>query len=201
MKNDHVTYTGPAIDDPELLAKLPAGLVKLLQRSNGYIHYHGGFHVRGACLAPAWHSLRAAWLGSDAFHRLYPEVKPDDIPFAEECLGDQFLLRGGQVWRLYGETGEFEGLEMSFDEFMREVEDDPGETLGLHQLLDFQRHGGHLNPGQLLTAYPPFCTEEAEDGVSISAVPTAERRRFLADFAAKMRGLPDGGRLDVATDD
>jgi hypothetical protein len=102
---------------------------------------------------------------------------------------------------LYGETGEVEALEATFAEFMQNVEDDPGEHLGLHPLLQFQRDGGHLAPGQLLAAYPPFCTEEADDGVTVSAVSTAERRRFLAEFAAKIRDLPEGGKLDINISD
>src|SRR5437016_6339491 len=120
MKLENLNYTGPAIDDPEILAKLPKGLAELLQENNGFIQYHGGLHMRGACKAPDWHSLRDAWLGEHAFHRLYPDVKPDDIPFAEDCLGDQFLLRGGEVWHLYAETGEVEALEANFKQFMAE---------------------------------------------------------------------------------
>lgn len=198
MKLNQLNYSGPTIDDPEVMAMLPKSLAELLQQVNGFIQYHGGLHVRGACLEPAWHSLRDAWLGANAFHRLYANVKPDDVPFAEDCLGDQFLLRGSEVWQLYGETGEVESLEESFDEFMQNAEDDPGEHLGLHPLLQFQRDGGHLEPGQLLSAYPPFCTEEAEDGVTVSAVSTDERRRFLAEFAAKFRDLPDGGQVDIS---
>ncbi len=197
MKTDHITYTGPAIDDPEMLAKLPKALATLLQQTNGFIHYHGGLHVRGACLAPAWHSLRDAWLGPNAFHRLYPDVKPDDVPFGEDCLGDQFLLRGGEVWRLFGETGELESLEVKFAQFMKDVQEDPGDNLGLHPLLKFQRDGGHLQPGQMLAAWPPFCMEEAEAGVNVAAVSSEERRRFLAQLAAKIRDLPEGGQLDV----
>ena len=192
MKNDHVTYNGPAIDDREILAKLPKALAALLEQTNGFIHFHGGLHVRGACLAPAWHSLRDAWIGKNAFHQLYPEVTPADIPFAEDYLGDQFLLRDGTVWHLLAETGEVESLESSFKEFMQNVEDDPGEHLGLHHLLQFQREGGHLLPGQLLAASPPFCQEESDDGVTLRAMPSGERRQFLADFAKQMRELPDG---------
>jgi hypothetical protein len=201
MKLDHLSYTGPAIDDPELLAKLPKPLAELLLQTNGYIQFHGGLHVRGACLAPAWHSLREAWLGDNAFHRLYPELKPDDVPFAEDFLGDQFILRDGDVWRLYGETGEMEPQEETFKVFMENVQDDPGEELGLHALLQFQRDGGKLLPGQLLAAYPPYCTEEAAEGVSLKAISSDERHRFLADFAAKLRDVPDSGRLDIDVSD
>jgi hypothetical protein len=193
MKLGHLHYTGPAIDDPEMLAKLPKPLAELLTQTNGFIQFHGGFHVRGACNAPAWHSLREAWFGERAFHRLYPEVQPTDIPFAEDFLGDQFLLRDGDVWRLYGETGEMEPLEETFKVFMENVQDDPGEELGLHALLQFQREGGKLPPGQLLTADPPYCTEEAADGVELSAVSIEDRHRFLAELAAKLRDSQDEG--------
>jgi hypothetical protein len=197
MKLDHVTFAGPAIDDPALLDQLPKSLANLLEQTNGFIQYHGGLHVRGACKAPAWHSLREAWLGADAFHRHYSELTPDDIPFGEDCLGDQFYLREGIVWRLFAETGETETLEVNFSQFMKETQDDPGEELGLQPLLQFQRDGGKLQPGQLLSAYPPFCTEKAVDGVTVSAVSCEERHRFLADFASKLRDLPDGGEVEV----
>ena len=195
MKLETVTFTGPAIDDADTFARLPKGLANLLQQSNGFVQFHGGLHVRGACLAPAWHSLRDAWLGDDAFQHLYPDVSPNDIPFAEDCMGDQFLLRDGMVWRLYGETGELEPLEATFKEFFDNVQEDPGEHLGLHPLLQFQREGGNLQPGQLLSAVPPFCLEQSEDGVSLSAVPSLDRRRFLADLARQMREAPDGAKV------
>ena len=200
MNRDVTTYTGPAIDDPEILAKLPTALVTLLEEANGFIQFKGGFHLRGACLAPAWHSLRDAWIGPNAFHELYEDVEPDDIPFAEDCLGDQFLLRKGEVWRLFCETGEMESLELNFKKFMKEAADDPVEVLGFEPLLKFQRDGGKLEPGQLLAAWPPFCTEEAEDGVELKALPAGERRRFLADFAAKIRDVDDGEQIDVELD-
>ena len=198
MELVHVNYNGPAIDDPDMLARLPKVLATLLEEHNGFIQYNGGLHVRGACKAPAWHSLRDAWLGPNAFHRLYPDVRPDDVPFGEDCMGDQFLLRGSEVWRLYAETGEVESLEWTFEEFFENVEDDPGEHLGLHPLLKFQREGGKLQPGELLAAWPPFCVEESEAGISLKAIPSEERHRFLADLAKQIRELPDGAKLEIS---
>ena len=53
-------YVGPPIDDPEMLERLPSEYRSLLAQANGYVAFHGGLHVRGACLIPEWHSLRAA---------------------------------------------------------------------------------------------------------------------------------------------
>jgi hypothetical protein len=192
MRLEHVTYRGPAIDDCGILARLPPGLRALLEQINGFVQFHGGLHLRGACLDPAWHALRSALEGEQAFHLLYPDVSPDDIPFAEDALGDQFLLRDGEVWRLFAETGELESLDISFGDFLNEVEANAVEFLSLQPLLQFQQEGGVLEPGQLLSAMPPFCTEDSGDGVSLAAVPSLERRLLLASFASQIRDLADG---------
>jgi hypothetical protein len=130
-----------------------------------------------------------------AFHSLYPAVHREDIPFAEDCLGDQFILRNGRVLRLSAETGELQALDLDLAGFFHAVQADPIGFLSLEPLLQFQRDGGALEPGQLLAAYPPFCTEQSADGVHLVAIPAAERRRFLADFAAQIRDVPEGGKI------
>jgi len=56
--------------------------------------------VRGAVTSPDWHSIRVMLEGPDALHCLYSQILPDDIPFAEDCVGDQFCLRSSEVIRL-----------------------------------------------------------------------------------------------------
>ena len=77
-----ITWKGESIEDVEILRELPADLVRVLSETNGFILHEGALHVRGACLTPDWHSLRAAWRGAKAFHILYEDVRPSDIPFA-----------------------------------------------------------------------------------------------------------------------
>src|SRR5690349_12608125 len=112
-----VTFVGPPIDDEEVIDRVPPELADRLRQTNGFIWNGGGLHVRGACCEPAWHSLRTAWEGEAAFHVLYPSVEADDVPFAEDCLGDQFLLRNGLVWQLAGETGDVANLGLTLSEF------------------------------------------------------------------------------------
>src|SRR5436190_11238258 len=125
MRLRHVTWTGPPADDKELLDQLPPDLAGLLKQLDGFVQFSGGLHVRGACRTPAWHSLRDAWRGEHAYHRLYPDVRPDDVPFAQDCLGDQFLLRDGRVWRLAAETGGTRSLGISLAGFLEAAQADP----------------------------------------------------------------------------
>ena len=191
------TFVGPAIDDPELLYLLPKALAELLNEVNGFIQFRGAFHLRGACREPLWHSLRHAWEGPESFQNLYPEVQPEDIPFAEDCMGDQFLLRKGLVLRLSAETGEVTDTALAFSDFLDQVAAASVPLLQMQPLLRHERGGGALLPGQLLSAYPPFSTTEAAKGVSLKAVPADQARRFLAGWARDTRQLPSGAKIRV----
>src|SRR5687767_14998925 len=46
MRLEHLDFTGPAIDDPEILGNLPKALAALLEETNGFVQYGGGLHVR-----------------------------------------------------------------------------------------------------------------------------------------------------------
>lgn len=195
MEFTGVTYVGPQADDAEVLEKLPSDLRRFLEQTNGLVAYDGGLHIRGASTEPVWHSLRHVWFGPQAFHARYPAVQADDVPFAQDAVGDQWLLRGTQVVRLEAETGDLEALDQTFSEFLQAVDAAPVDVLGLHPLLQFQSEGGAVAPGQLLNVYPPFCTKESADGVSLAAIPATERLDFLAELARQLPGDGQGFRI------
>ena len=197
MEFDHITFQGPPIDDTEIHSRLPDDLRNLLSQLNGFIQFHGGLHVRGACKAPAWHSIREAWIGDSAFHKNYRTITPQDIPFAQDCVGDQFILRSGLVIRLRTETGDLEDLNMALFPFLETAQQTPIDTLGLQPLMQYQTDGSNLPPGQLLSIYPPFCTKESASGVSIRGIPTEERLAFLADFYQQTANLADGEQFRI----
>jgi hypothetical protein len=191
MMFDRITYVGPAFDDAALMTELPSPLAALLVEENGTIAFGGGLHIRGACLTPAWHSLRAAWKGQESVMSRYPAVLAGDVPFAQDALGDQFLLRDNTVLRLSGETGELLSIADSLEHFLVEVGRDPVGFLSLEPLILFERSGGQLAPGQLLNVYPPFCTRH-EGEYSYRSILAADRLAFLASLAAQVRSMPDG---------
>jgi len=191
----HLTYAGAPPDDADILARAPAELASVLRVRNGVVAYQGALHVRGACREPAWHSLRHAWEGPDALHELFEEVRPADVPFGEDAFGDQFLLRDGRVLRLSGELGEIAPVADGLEDFLGQVLGDPGRALDYDPLLDFLAGGAELPPGRLLAAYPPFVLSADDARRDIRAVDAVERRRFLADLARQLHGLPDGAEV------
>lgn len=190
-------YLGPPIDDPETLARLPDELRALLEKANGFVLLGGGLHLRGACKTPAWHSLGRAWDGPMAIHRLFRQVTPEDVPFAQDALGDQFILRDGQVHQLWSETGILEALDLDLGGFLQKVEEDPLNFLEMAPLRLLEDDGERLAPGQLLHVFPPLCTQQASEGVHLKPVAADDCLRFLSELAAQLDGLEDGVAIEL----
>jgi hypothetical protein len=192
-----VTYQGPALENPDKLANLPSDLIEILWQVNGFIAYAGGLHVRGLVDDPSWHSLHRYWSGEMALHEIYRGIQRYDIPFGQDFLGNQFVLRDRQVFRLRADTGEVVPLSLDLPHFLDACREDPIEFLGLHLLAEFHREQGKLEPGNLVHTMPPLCLRQ--DGVSISMrpVPADNAISFLANFARQIQDLPEGTEVNL----
>ena len=199
MELSNITFAGPPIEESSSLeATLPRNLLELLRQVNGFIQHGGGLHVRGICSNPEWHSLALAMQGPNALYLSYPELFPTDIPFAQDCLADQFILRDGVVFRLESETGNLECLGISLSNFFERSQEDPIEFLSMHPLLQYQSENQtYLEPGKVLHAYPPYCTAEAENGVHLASVPVADAIAYLAHLSSCLRNLKEGDAFDI----
>jgi hypothetical protein len=114
------------------------------------------------------------------------------VPFAQDCVADQYILRDRKVHKLYGDTGELLELHLTLPEFFAAVDASPVEFLAMEPLQLHQKNGGVLLPGHVLHVYPPFCTQQAEHGVSVKAVPYKEAMAFLSSFSQQMPSMSNG---------
>lgn len=198
MQLQHVTFAGVPFDSSDsVLPALPDDLIGLLRQINGFIMFGGGLQVRGVCEAPDWHSLVPVVAGPTALHTLYTALRQTDVPFAQDCVADQFILRERMVHKLEAETGELESMGLSLTGFLTAAQENPVEFLGMHPLLQYQNEGGALQPGQVLHAYPPFCTKEAANGVSLRAVPVSEAIAHLGQLSRQLAALGTGAQFEI----
>jgi|SRR5437868_3297937 len=191
-----LTYRGAALDDIDILDRLPTDLQQLLAQRNGFVAFRGGLHVRGACVEPRWHSLRAAMEGPESFAARFRTIKKDDVPFAQDVFGDQFVLREGKVYKLDSYADQLEEVAGGVVDFFGKVQQDPIELLELGHLTQFEGTGETLRPGELLMEWPPFVVSESRKGVSLRRIPAPERLEFLADIAKQLRGVADGTKVE-----
>ncbi len=192
-----VTYTGPPIEDPAKLHGLPGEIVEVLWQVNGFVAYAGGLHFRGLVNEPDWHSFEHYHSGEMALHKLFRQVRAYDIPFAQDYLGNQFLLRDHGVRRLRADTGEVVNLHLDMAEFLGKVRDDPIEYLSLELLAAFHERHGFLEPGQLVHTMPPLCLRRPEKALAMKPVPAGNAIAFLANFARQIANVPDGAEVNL----
>jgi hypothetical protein len=192
-----LTYIGTAIDDKATYSKLPKELQHILNETNGYIAFGGGFHLRGVCSSPDWHSINAIWKGEYALSKLFTNVLSTDIPFAEDCLGDQFIIREGNIMKLLAETGEIEDMETNIADFFANIESNPVEFLLLQPLMEYYADGGKLEPGQLLFVYPPFCTTEASDKIYQDQIDSMQLLMAHARLSQELSKLSPGESFNI----
>lgn len=199
MELSNITFAGPPIEENSSIeAALPRNLLELLRQINGFIQYGGGLHVRGICSNLEWHSLALVMQGPNALYLSYPELLPTDIPFAQDCMADQFILRDGVVFSLESETGQLECLELSLSKFLEKAQEEPIDFLSMHPLLQYQSENqSYLEPGQVLHAYPPYCTAEAEHGVHLAPVPVADAIAYLTHLSSCLRNLKEGEVFNI----
>jgi hypothetical protein len=194
-----VRWTPSSSDEvPERAHELPEELVDLLTPVDGLIALGGAIHFRGARSALTWHDLFAFSTGKHALSRLYRSVSTADVPFAANCLGDQFLLRRGAVLQLIAETGELEDVAPSLGAFLdRLARQDPDIWLGARFLRQFESQGTLLAPDRVLLPYPPLVSTESRAGVRLGAIPACEAVEYYAEFARTIEDLPDGASVKI----
>jgi hypothetical protein len=189
MKLNGITWEAGGSTDMVLLGFLPEELGEIIEPTGGFILHNGAIHFRGCTFEPGWNSLRPIYHGNHSLKTLYPAVDVDDVPFAQDQLGDQYLLRGVEVMHLDAETGEVKRFARCLTEFMDGIQADIEDYLNVslsHRLL----------PGQGLHAHPPFCVKESAGGASsLRAVPITELIHFHADLARQIADVPDGGKM------
>lgn len=194
IPSEYISWSLPPANARDLSAIPDAQLLEYFTRHNGLILCGGALHVRGLVPSPSWHALFDVWTGLDALHRSFHSVQEADIPFAQDCVGDQFLLRDGEVLRLSAEIDDTEPLGLDLDSFFTLAIEDTDEFLSVGPLRQLQAQGGELKPGQLVSVMPPYVVKH--DGeYSFRAIPATDRLSFLVELASQIRHLPDGQKV------
>jgi len=144
------------------------------------ILYSGGLQLRSHDAQEPLLNTNTFLNGELALYKLYSSINNEDYPIAQDCFGDQFLIRDNLVIKLMAETGDIEEYNCTWESFLSWVDEDPIERLDLPDNLK-------LETGKLLFAYPPFCTVEGSNA-SIKAIDGMELISFHAEFAKQING-------------
>ena len=144
------------------------------------ILYSGGLQIRSESAEIPLLNIQKFLKGDFQLSKLYPQVDITDYPIAQDCFGDQYLIRDDSVIKLMAETGDIEKLNCTWEHFLKWVDEAPEDRLDLPENLN-------LEVGKLLFAFPPFCTKEGNNA-TIKPIEGFELINFHADFARQING-------------
>jgi hypothetical protein len=171
---------------------------RLLERMNGGYFFERSLHVFGACADPPWHSL-SAWNAPGLWRDAYGEAAQGLVCFAEDAFGDQYAYSGmgGEVVCFEAELGRVVSVAPHFVAWLEELLARPESVLPLDVMRREVETRQPLEPGGQMFAYPPLCTVESQEGVTVGQVDAVEAMRFRGSLALQLRNLPPGARVAI----
>ncbi|MEU6183683.1 hypothetical protein [Streptomyces coeruleorubidus] len=169
-------------------------LGELLRRRNGFYAFLGALHVFPT-VAVGDEVSQAQWNADELWRGCYPDLGAEYTAFAEDAFGGQFLSSESGVFHLEPETGEIEHIASDITGWCAAVLDEPEVLTGYPLAEEWQTRHGKLPAGKRLVPRKPFVLGGEFTCDNLMLVDSAESLRWRAELAAKIRDVPDGGKI------
>lgn len=165
-------------------------LAELLSARNGWLAWHSALLVRPLTDAPPVLGV-CSWNEPSLWKQSYA-VPPDALFFAEDAFGDQFAIVGDRIHFFEGETGEFDDLAGSLEEWATLILEEPHFHTGWPLALEWQETNGPLPLGRRLLPKTPFVLQGEYSVANLWAGDDREGMQFRGRLANQLRDAPDG---------
>lgn len=186
------------ISDTITFEAMPFEIQQLLRNMNGVTLLDGGLTFYNCTRENVWNALVYAIAGENALYKTYDQLRANDIPFAIDSFGDQYLLRDGQVHHLFAESGALENMDISLFDFIDKVSTDTVEFLNLHPHVRLRQQDKKLGENQLYSVYPPFMMQSEKER-AFKAIDAKELIDYQKRLYIQWRDIPDGVNVRIET--
>src|SRR5579871_5341261 len=171
-----------------------AELTHLLRRRNGFYCFNSALLVRPFSreddpLGIVQWNARALWreeFGVDTGNALF---------FAEDLFGNQFCIRENAVTTFDPETGEFNPMCSTLNEWVAKLQSDERVLTASPLAKDWIALGNELRPGYRLLPKRPFVVGGSYTLDNLYALNDVVGMRFRATIANQIRDVPDGASI------
>lgn len=175
-----------------------AGLVRLLDRKNGFYAFEGALHVFAFSAerdGPEVDGRR--WNEPGLWINDYRGMADGCLFFAEDVFGGQFAARDGEVVRFDPETGEVEPLAKDVDAWAAIVLDDRDYQTGWSLAWEWRIAHGPLSRSSRLLPCMPFVLGGGYEVGNLHASEAVAGMKARANIAVQIRDLPDGTPIEL----
>jgi hypothetical protein len=166
-------------------------LLKLMGLKNGFYAFESALHVLSCDGSSQEHDI-VQWNSTDLWRNEYADITEGCVFFAEDVFGNQFCLRGNQVFTFDAETGALEPVTDSMDAWAQRILDDYELLTGYRLARDWQELNGAIPIGARLVPITPFMMGGDYAVGNLHAVEAVRGMRYRASIAMQIRNSPDG---------
>jgi hypothetical protein len=186
-----------AVGPAEIALHIPesgSDLASALALKNGFYAFESALCVFPAAPSDKAYDI-AAWNAVSLWKQDYELFPENCLCFAESVFGEQFCLLDGEVFRFDPETGDFESLCRSVEDWAEAILNDFSYLTGYPLARDWQARNGALAPKHRLIARIPFVCGGEFAAENLAAIEAARGMRSHANLARQIRDVPDGGKI------
>ena len=166
-------------------------LLKLLGLKNGFYAFESALHVL-SCDGNSQEYDVVRWNSADLWRNEYADMAEGCVFFAEDVFGNQFCLRGRQVFTFDAETGALELVTDGMDAWAERILTDYDLWTGHRLARDWQEIHGAIPIGARLVPTTPFVMGGEYAVGNLHAMESVKGMRYRASIAVQIRDLPDG---------
>jgi hypothetical protein len=186
-----------AVGSAEIALHIPesgSDLAVALALKNGFYAFESALCVFPAAPSDKAYDI-AAWNAASLWKQNYELFPENCLCFAESVFGEQFCLLDGSVFRFDPETGDFERLCRSIEDWAEAILNDFNRLTGYPLARDWQARNGPLPSKHRLTARIPFVCGGEYAVENLAAIEATQGMRSHANLARQIRDAPDGGKI------
>lgn len=179
-------YKSPLVDE----------LISLLNCKNGFYCFESALHVF-SCETVGDDFGIIDWNNNGLWIDSYDDMARNALYFAEDVFGGQFCIKSDGVYSFDPETGMFEWLAKSINEWCGVVLNEYKVITGYSLAHFWQKAHGPIPSGYRLVPKIPFVAGGDFDINNLYVDKSDKAMRSRANIALQIRDVPDGGSIQL----
>jgi len=172
-------------------------LIHMLQIKNGFYAFESALHVFPFSPSNLFEGQDLIhWNASSLWKYAYGSYLDETFCFAEDIFGYQFCIADSRIRLMDPETGQFDDICGTVEEWAGLVCDDFNVRTGFPVAHEWQRKNGPLKFGnRLVPIYPLVSSQGTYNVENFYEINALRGLLSRADFAKQIASVPDGGRI------
>ena len=193
-----ISIEEPYLDDLniDLSENIRSELRSMLKSKNGFYAFESALHFFPAASSESCAEMTLnKWNNISLWKSEYGEEIGSYLCFSEDIFGIQFCMRNNSIFSFDPETGEFEEMCNSLEDWASLMIEDYEVLTGFPVAHEWQAKHGKIKLNERLLPKTPFVCGGEFTVENLYSADASQGMRFRAQIAKQIKDLPDGSTI------